>query len=95
MEKSSLTYTAGGNMLKKKYNSKGTIPMEGNLAVCNRKKCIYLLSLQPHNLNNVKIWTHRLFSARLSVIAEHWKLPECPTTGDWLNNCHTWISYIQ
>lgn len=44
MEKPSLSYTAGGNVLKKKkrYNSKGTTPMEGNLAVGNKMTRIYL-----------------------------------------------------
>lgn len=78
---------------KKRYNSKGIIPMEGNLAICN--KMTYPYTLQPHNLNNMKIHMHRLFNARLFVIAQYWKLSECPTTGDWLNNCGTHTSCIQ
>lgn len=83
MEKPS--YTAGGNVFFKKYDSKGTTPLEGNLAVGNKMTLIYLAF--NHITSPILNYRHtKLSSARLFVITEYWKPHRCPTTGSWSNN---------
>ena len=70
--------------------------MEGNLAVGNKMTGIYL-AFNHMTSPVLKLQTHKLSNARLFVITEYWKPPECPTTGDWLNSygINTCIPYIQ
>jgi len=33
-----------------------------------------------------------MFTATLSVIAQKWKRPKCPSMGEWLNKLYTYVT---